>query len=67
MLLMRNPYGVLLRRLYDSPGAPKSARLHNSVLLRETMAKLPMKERVGYKKRDFSILLDTPVLLDTPH
>ena len=26
-------------------------RLHNSVLFRETMTKLPMKERIGYKKR----------------
>ena len=30
---------------------PKSRRLHNSVLFRETMTKLPMKERVGYKKQ----------------
>ena len=47
--------------------APHSGFSLNSVLFRETMAKLPMKERVGYKKRDFSILLDSPILFDTPH
>ena len=54
MLLSILRQRFITRRLYDSPGAywlPKSPRLHNSPLFRETMTKLPMTERVRYKKR----------------
>ena len=55
MLLSILRQRFITRRLYDSPGA-YGYRNHrgsttNSPLFRETMTKLPMKERVRYKKR----------------
>ena len=52
MLLIRNPYSGLLRRLYDSPGADGYPNHQGSTTVYSSAkpTKLPMTERVGYKK-----------------